>query len=403
MSTVRRIQQALTMAPLWGAVLLLTACGGGGMGTSPTSMANAVMGSGSMGMSCSGTGGMDMNGSMDMNGGMSCAPPTISLSSPAGIVSRTVVLHARVGVTDGGAVTRVDFMVDGARIGSSATGPFSVGWDSTTVSDGPHTLTATATDRLGQTADAGPVTLQVDNHPTFALTLSAAQIVPAPASSASGTAHLSVDLGNGSLGGSVMLKGITAAAVTLNGAFAGDSGAQVIALEPGAVGAQWNLPSGARLTEDEETALLQGGLYILVSSAANPAGELRGQITPANIMVTFATLSGTQEVPAVAISASGVGATTVDTVANTLTVHLHATGVDDAMAAELAEGAAGAIGKPLAALARDPIDAGHWSGQLVAVTASDIEAFKASGWYLNVMTPADPNGAIRGQVSLGGP
>jgi hypothetical protein len=108
-------------------------------------------------------------------------------------------------------------------------------------------------------------------------------------------------------------------------------------------------------------------------------------------------------VPAVAISASGVGATTVDSVANTLTVHLHATGVDDAMAAELAEGAAGAIGKPLAALARDPIDAGHWSGQLVAVTASDIETFKASGWYLHVMTPADPNGAIRGQVSLGGP
>src|SRR4029077_3800156 len=129
---------------------------------------------------------------------------------------------------------------------------------------------------------------------------------------------LSVDLGNGTLGGSVVLNGMTAAAVTLNEAVAGDSGAQLIALEPGATRGQSDLPAGALLTDDEVTALLQGGLYVLASSAANPTGELRGQITPANILVTFSTLSGTQEVPAVAISASGIGATTVDTVANTL-------------------------------------------------------------------------------------
>jgi CHRD domain/Bacterial Ig domain len=367
------------------------------MGSSPTSMANSAMGSGSMGMSC-----MDMGG-MDMNGGMSCTAPTIALVAPAGIVSRTVVLHARVGVTGNDTVTRVDFLVDGARVGSTATTPFSVSWDSTTVKDGSHALTAMVTDSFGQSAGAGPVTLQVDNHPTFTVTLAAAQIIPAPASSASGSAHLSVDLGNGTLGGSVVLNGMTAAAVTLNEAFAGDSGAQLMALEPGATSGQWDLPAGALLTDDEVTALLQGGLYVLASSAANPTGELRGQITPANILVTFSTLSGTQEVPAVAISASGIGATTVDTVANTLTVHLRTSGVDDAMAAELAEGAAGAIGKPLTELARDPIDAGHWSGRLVAVTASDIDAFKVGGWYLNVMTPADPNGAIRGQVELGGP
>jgi hypothetical protein len=402
MLIARRIRQALAVAPLWGAAVLLTACGGGdgGMGgATPTSMANGVMGSGSMGMSCMSSGSMDMN----MNSGMSCPAPTISLAPPAGIVSRTVVLHTRVGVPEGDTVTRVDFLIDNVRIGSSAIAPFSVSWDSTTVKDGAHALTVMATDSFGQSVGAGPVTLQVDNHPTFTVTLSAAQIVPAPASNASGTAHLSVDLGNGSLSGSVVLNGITARAVTLNEAFAGDSGAQLIALEPGATSTQWDLPAGALLTDDEVSALLQGGFYVLVSSPANSAGELRGQITPANIMVTFSTLSGTQEVPAVAISASGVGATTVDTVANTLTVHLHASGVNDAMAAELAEGAAGAIGKPLAALAHDPVDAGHWSGQLVAVTATDIDAFKASGWYLNVITPADPNGAIRGQVELGGP
>jgi CHRD domain/Bacterial Ig domain len=396
-STTQRIAQALAVAPLWGAALLLAACGGGdgGMGTTPTSMASGVMGSGSMGMNC-----MDM-GSMDM--GMSCPAPTIALASPGGIVSRTVVLRARVGVTASDVVTRVDFMVDGARVGSSSTEPFSVDWDSNTVPDGPHALTAMATDNFGQTAGAGPVTLQVDNHPTFAVTLSAAQVVPAPASAASATAQLSADLGNGTLAGSVVLSGITAATVSLNEAFAGDSGAQLVALKPGASSAQWDVPAGVLLTADQMTALLEGGLYVTVSSLANPAGELRGQIIPANVVVSFSTLSGAQEVPPVAIDATGVAATTVDTVANTLTVHLHARGVGDAMAAELAEAPIGAIGKPFAALARDLLDAGHWSAQLVAVSASDIDAFKAGGWYLNVMTPADPDGAIRGQVELGGP
>jgi CHRD domain/Bacterial Ig domain len=402
MSNTRRIEPALAVAPLWGAALLLAACGGGGggMGSTPTAVASNAMGSGSMGMSCMGS-SMD-TGSMDMNG-MSCPAPTVALASPPGIVSRTVTLSARVGVTEGDAVMRVDFLVDGARVGTATAAPFSVSWDSTTVGDGPHALTAMATDSFAQSVGAGPVTLQVDNHPTFAITLSAAQIVPAPASAASGSAHLSVDLGKGAVGGSVVLSGITATAVTLNQAFAGESGAQLIALEPGASSAQWNLPAGALLTAEEVTALLQGGLYVSVSSPANPAGELRGQITPANVMVTFSTLSGSQEVPAVAINATGVAAITVDTVANTLTVHLHASGVADAMAAELAEGAAGAIGKPLAALARDPADAGHWSAPLVTVGASDVDSFKASGWYLNVMTPADPDGAIRGQIEPGGP
>ena len=402
MSNTRRIEPALAVAPLWGAALLLAACGGGGggMGSTPTAMASNAMGSGSMGMSCMGS-SMD-TGSMDMNG-MSCPAPTVALATPPGIVSRTVMLSARVGVTEGDAVMRVDFLVDGARVGTATTAPFSVSWDSTTVGDGPHAFTAMATDTFAQSVGAGPVTLQVDNHPTFAVTLSAAQIVPAPLSAASGSAHLSVDLGKGTVGGSVVLSGITATAVTLNQAFAGESGAQLIALEPGASSAQWNLPAGALLTADDVTALLQGGLYLSVSSPANPAGELRGQITPANVMVTFSTLSGSQEVPPVAINATGIAAITVDTVANTLTVHLHASGVADAMAAELAEGAAGAIGKPLAALARDPADAGHWSAPLVTVGASDVDAFKASGWYLNVMTPADPDGAIRGQIEPGGP
>jgi hypothetical protein len=291
-------------------------------------------------------------------------------------------------------------MVDGTRVGTTHGETSGVSWDSTTVNDGAHTLTATLSDSLGQTASASPVTIEVDNHPVFTVALSPAQIVPAPASAGSGTAHLSVDLGSGAVSGSVMLSGVTATAVTLNAAFAGDSGPALVSVSPGAGGNAWQVPAGALLTADQVTALLQGGLYVMASTAAHPGGELRGQITPTNVMVNFSAMSGAQEVPAVTINAAGVVATTVDTVANTLTVHVHSTGVDDASAADIDDGATGATGPQLAALTKDDIDPGHWSTQLAAVSATDIAAFKASNWYVNVMTPADPQGAIRGQIEL---
>jgi hypothetical protein len=136
------------------------------------------------------------------------------------------------------------------------------------------------------------------------------------------------------------------------------------------------VPAGALLTAAQVTALLQGGLYVTAGTAANPNGELRGQIVPTNVTVIFSVLNGAQEVPSVASNAAGVAATTVDTVANTLTVHVHATGVDDALAAEVDDGAAGATGPQLAALTRDDIDPGHWSTQLVEVSAADHRGFQ---------------------------
>jgi hypothetical protein len=402
MSTALRMRQALTPAPLWAAILLLAACGGdggGGMGSATTSMAASVMppgsmNGGSMDIRCMGMGGM--------SGSMSCAAPTIVLMAPAGTVSRTVMLRAHVTVMDGDVVSRVDFMVDGARIGTASGQPFNASWDTTTVSDGPHALTATVSDSVGQSNSASPVAIQVDNHPGFTLTLSPAQVIPTPsASAASGSAHLSANLASGALTASIVLTGMTATAVTLNEAFAGDRGGVLLALKPGASPSEWDVPAGALLTEDQTTALLQGGLYVIASSAANPAGELRGQITPANIEVIFSAMSGAQEVPPVTINAAGSAATTVDSVAGTLTVHVHATGVDDAMAGEVAEGARGATGARLAALTKDDLDPGHWSAQLVAASAADIAALEASHWYVNLLTPADPEGAIRGQIEPG--
>jgi hypothetical protein len=159
------------------------------------------------------------------------------------------------------------------------------------------------------------------------------------------------------------------------------------------------VPAGALLTADQVTALLQGKLYVIATSAANPTGEIRGQITPDNVKVVFSALAGSQEVPPVTITASGVAAVTVDAAANTLTVHVNSTGVDDATAAEVDSGAAGASGAKLVALTKDSVNMGHWSMELATIAASDLGNFNANKLYVNVKTPADPNGALRGQIN----
>jgi hypothetical protein len=366
---------------------VLSACGGGGMGSDAMPMPM-----GSMPTGCSGS----MSGGM---GGMMCPAPTIKLASPGATVNRTVKLSAAAAASTGAMVMRVDFMVDGASVGMTSMAPYTISWDSTTVNDGAHTLTASVTDNMDMSATSAAVTVQVENEPGFAVSMAPAELFPAPTSGASGTAKLTAKLGTGAVSGKVTLSGVVATAVTINEAFAGNTGPSVIRLAPNsATAGEWDVPAGGMLTADQVSALLQGKLYVLATSAANPGGELRGQITPSNITVVFAEMAGSQEVPPVIMAASGVAAVTVDSASDTLTVHANSSGVSDAMAAEVATAATGTTGPKLAALTKDGVNMGHWSMELAPITASDVSNFQSDMWYVNVATPADPSGAIRGQI-----
>jgi hypothetical protein len=296
---------------------------------------------------------------------------------------------------------RIDFLVDGTNVGTATTTPYTVNWDTTGFMDGPHVLAAALTDSMGRMTSSPSVSVTVDNNPAFSVALSPAQVMPAPASGAAGSASLTAKLASGAVSGKVTVNGVTATAVTINEAFAGNSGGKLITLTAnGGGGGEWDVPAGALLTADQLTALLQGRLYVIATTAANPNGEIRGQITPANVTVVFSAMSAAQEVPPLASAATGVAATTVDSAANTVTVHVHATGADDAMAGDVDNGAAGATGARLAALAKDGVDMGHWSVELAPIAAADVANFNANKWYVNLATPADPNGAIRGQIEV---
>jgi len=87
-------------------------------------------------------------------GGGTDNPPSVSITSPANgaTVSGTVTVTAD--ASDDKGVSQVEFFVDGASIGvdSDSSNGWSVSWNTTTVADGGHTLTATAADSAGQTA-----------------------------------------------------------------------------------------------------------------------------------------------------------------------------------------------------------------------------------------------------------
>ena len=90
-------------------------------------------------------------------------PPAVSIASPAAGATFTapasVTIDATASDTDG-SVDRVDFYADGALIGSDTSSPYSFTW--TGVAVGTYSLTAVATDNIGDTTTSAPVSVTVN-------------------------------------------------------------------------------------------------------------------------------------------------------------------------------------------------------------------------------------------------
>jgi hypothetical protein len=99
-------------------------------------------------------------------------PPAVSVTSPSAsaTIFGTVMLVAS--ASDNGGTVGVQFAVDGQNVGGQiSSAPYTMAWDSTTVADGNHTITAAASDLAGNKATSSPVTVAVDNSaPTVSLT-----------------------------------------------------------------------------------------------------------------------------------------------------------------------------------------------------------------------------------------
>ena len=115
--------------------------------------------------------------------------PTVSVTSPTGGSSIAGTVNLTATAADNVAVAGVRFALDGANVGAEdVTAPYSVSWNSTTVTNGSHTVTAIARDSSGNLKTSAAVAVTVANGDTTNPTVS----ITSPANGASVTGSISI-------------------------------------------------------------------------------------------------------------------------------------------------------------------------------------------------------------------
>jgi phosphatidylserine/phosphatidylglycerophosphate/cardiolipin synthase-like enzyme len=107
-------------------------------------------------------------------------PPTVAISTPATGDSVTGTTTVGAISSDDVGVVGVQFKLDAVNLGAEdLTSPYSVSWNSTSASNGAHTLTATARDAAGNTTTSAPVVVTVSNvaPPSGTIVLRASDVI----------------------------------------------------------------------------------------------------------------------------------------------------------------------------------------------------------------------------------
>ena len=115
-------------------------------------------------------------------------------------------------------------------------------------------------------------------HEKQTAALTGAQEVPPVSTSASGRSTIAV-ASDRSVSGSVIVSGVEATAAHIHQGAMGANGPVIVPLAKTSA-TTFAVPAGAKLTDAQYAALIEGKLYINVHSAAHPGGEIRLQMNP---------------------------------------------------------------------------------------------------------------------------
>jgi chitinase len=122
------------------------------------------------------------------SGGVDTQAPSVMVTSPAAGAKVSGNVNLTATASDNVAVTNVQFRVDGGDVGASLTAaPFSYLLNSTTLSNGAHTISAVAKDGAGNSTTSATVTVTVDNTAKDTTAPTVAMTSPAPNAQVSGT------------------------------------------------------------------------------------------------------------------------------------------------------------------------------------------------------------------------
>lgn len=112
----------------------------------------------------------------------------------------------------------------------------------------------------------------------ISVTLRGDQEVPPVNTKATGSGTITI-ADDKSVRGTISTSGITGTMAHIHQAAPGANGPPIITLTKKADNV-WAVPDGAKLTDAQYDAFKAGNLYVNVHTAANPNGEVRGQLKP---------------------------------------------------------------------------------------------------------------------------
>jgi len=149
------------------------------------------------------------------------------------------------------------------------------------------------------------------------------------------------------------------------------------------------------LTPAQAAAMVTGGMYLNVHTAANGGGEIRGQVVTPRTTRFTAVMSGAQEVPPTPSTATGTVVAYLHEPDNRLVYEVTTTGLTGVLAAHFHDGPVGVAG-PIV------VDLGGGNGTYCGVSnhlsAAQVATLMGGGFYVNVHTIAVVLGEIRGQL-----
>jgi len=229
---------------------------------------------------------------------------------------------------------------------------------------------------------------------TQTVSMSGEQEVPPVSTGALGTATLTLDLPSREISGSIVVNGMTATMAHIHQGDVGVNGPIIVPMVQTGPNT-WSVPQGAKLTESQAADFATGKLYVNAHSAANPNGEIRGQIRRE---VLTAQLSAAQQVPRVVSNATGTGLLSLDRATRLFEAKVTLTGMT-ASAVHIHSGAAGGNGEILFSLTESPAGSGTWvSASGALLNEAQLQSLRNGEMYFDAHNANFPNGEIRGQI-----
>lgn len=157
--------------------------------------------------------------------------------------------------------------------------------------------------------------------------------------------------------------------------------------------------TGTALTTAVKSAMLKGMTYINVHTAANPGGEIRGQIGLESDMAFVGALDGAQSTPSISTTANGYAVFNVAKHQGTVNFYVITNGLSGAItSSHLHSGAVGVSGPVIQDLSTY-ISGNTLTGSFTP-SAGVISSMMAGNVYINIHTAANPGGEIRAQLRM---